>query len=263
MDVIKRLSFEVQGICDAIVDFSDEPFLRNITNNFIISVKEKNVEDILYMLNEIKKWYARNQTKIQSNDFVSDKEVHIDIERRVNSYISELNNYDKTINNSNPKTETKTGKKIFISHSSKDEKVCTAFVLLLEAIGISENVILYSSSPRHGIPGDEDIFSYLRRHISEGITVFYMLSDNYYESVYCLNEMGAAWIAQNDFSIFLLPNFTGNIKGVIDSKRKGFNIVNPIELTQLKRKLTQTFNLTISEEKWEEVKNNYLKAICE
>lgn len=259
MDVIKRLTFEVGGICDAILDYTDDPFIRNITNSLLNSIKEKSVEDIIYLLDEMKIWYARNQSEIQSNDFVYNKDTHIDIQRKINHYIEELNSIPITENLI--ESESNRMRKIFISHSSRDERYCTAFVNLLESIGFPEGTILYSSSPRHGIPGDEDIFEYLRKHITEGITVFYMLSDNYYNSVYCLNEMGAAWIAQNDFSIFLLPNFNGNIKGVIDSNKKAYNISNPIELIHLKRKLVEKYNLSLTEEKWEEVKNSYLKII--
>ncbi len=78
-----------------------------------------------------------------------------------------------------------------------------------------------------------------RNHIVEDITVFYMLSDNYYESPYCLNEMGAAWIALNDFSIFLLPNFSGDIRGVIDCNKKGYSLNVAHDLISLKDKLVK------------------------
>ncbi|UYY99650.1 TIR domain-containing protein [Peribacillus frigoritolerans] len=151
--------------------------------------------------------------------------------------------------------------KIFISHSSKDEIFCTAFVDFLEGIGIPEDMILYTSSPRHGIPGDENIFKYLRNHIAEGITVFYMLSDNYYQSPYCLNEMGAAWITQNDFSTFLLPNFTEGIKGVIDSDIKAYTLSVPYDLISLKAKLTKQFNLKVSDGKFEDLKSKLLNSV--
>ncbi|MCH7323824.1 TIR domain-containing protein [Solibacillus sp. MA9] len=152
-------------------------------------------------------------------------------------------------------------KKIFISHSSKDRTICDAFIDLLEGIGLSENVILYSSSSRHGIPGDIDIFEYLRGHLDGGINVYYMLSDNYYQSVYCLNEMGAAWVKQNDSSTFLLPNFTKSIEGVIDNKKKAFTLNNPIDLVYLKNKLIAEFKIEVSEAKWEEIKNKFLNTV--
>jgi len=148
--------------------------------------------------------------------------------------------------------------KIFISHSSLDKEICDAFVNLLEGIGIPEENIIYSSSPRHGVPANEGIFHFLRQHIAEGITVYYMLSDNYYESVYCLNEMGAAWVTQSDSSTFLLPNFTGQIKGVIDHNKKAYNLREPLDLIKLKNILVKQNNLQISELKWEEIKNRFL-----
>ncbi|PFM59524.1 TIR domain-containing protein [Bacillus cereus] len=151
--------------------------------------------------------------------------------------------------------------KLFISHASADKKVCDAFVDLLEDLGVPEEDILYSSSSRHGIPGGMDIFEYLRNNISNGITVYYMLSDNYYKSAYCLNEMGAAWVTQNDSSTFILPEFTVGIKGVIDSGKKAFTLSDPVELIQLKDKILEEFGGKISEKKWETVKSKFLETI--
>ncbi len=37
--------------------------------------------------------------------------------------------------------------------------------------------------------------------------MIYHLSDNYYDSVACLNEMGAAWVVQNDYTVVGIPGF--------------------------------------------------------
>ncbi|ART78503.1 TIR domain-containing protein [Sutcliffiella horikoshii] len=152
---------------------------------------------------------------------------------------------------------------MFISHSSKDEPICTAFVHLLEVLGVPETNILYSSSERFGIPADMNIFDYLRSSIVENFIVYYMLSDNYYESVYCLNEMGAVWVNQNDFSIYLLPNMSKSIVGVIDSNKKGYRLDNAINLNQLREKISRDFNNNISNNKWDEEKEKFLKIVYE
>jgi hypothetical protein len=267
MDIMRKLSFEVKGIYGTVNKYTSDSYITNIAKELINSVTQKNIEESIYLLEQIDIWYEKNQSEIQKNDYVMNKDSHLDIQSKIKDYLIELKKYSGEKNprldnifDDNNKDQSIT-KKIFISHSSKDKKICDAFVDLLESIGIPEEIILYSSSERHGIPGDNDIFEYLKDHISGGITVYYMLSDNYYQSVYCLNEMGAAWIAKNDFSIFLLPNFEGSITGVINGNKKAYNINNMYSLIQFKNKLLETFDLTISETKWEDIKSKFSNAL--
>lgn len=262
MDTLKRLSLEINGICGAISNYTGEPYIGNVITQLQLSVENQSLEDIKYLLNELKLWFEKHQQEIQFNNFVINKTMYLDIQEKINNYLNELKNYNsQPIQKNNNEQKDEQVKKIFISHASKDKVICNAFVELLEGIGIPESMILYSSSPRHGIPGDMDIFEYLRSHLADGITVYYMLSDNYYQSVYCLNEMGAAWVTQNDFSTFLLPNFTQSIDGVIDNKKKAYSLNNPVELVYLKNKLIEEFTVDVSDAKWEDIKNKFLEVV--
>lgn len=259
MDVLKRLTIEIEGIYGTIADYTSKPHIKNVTTQLRRAVEERQIEDIIYLLQEVDRWYEKNQSAIQRNSYVYNKEDHIELEKKIKEYIVELMEYKEETPQVTTKQVTENAKrKIFISHASADKEVCDAFVDILENLGVPEDEILYTSSPRHGVPGDMDIFEYLRSNISSGITVFYMLSDNYYKSAYCLNEMGAAWITQNDSSTFILPNLTVGIRGVIDGNKKAYNLSEPLELIQLKGKILEAFGGKISEAKWEEVKSEFL-----
>ena len=81
--------------------------------------------------------------------------------------------------------------KIFISHSSKDEKIVSAFVDLLFDIGLNTGQIFCTSVPGCGVLIDNDIYTSLKREFEEHqVHVVFMLSSNYYGSPACLNEMG-------------------------------------------------------------------------
>lgn len=262
MDVFKRLSFDMPGLTGAIKQYSGEDHIMNILKELSTAVDKRSVEESIYLLGIVKSWYANNQSSIQSNDFVYNKRIYIELEGKVRNYELELKDYTPPLVSLSVTNTNTMAKRIFISHSGNDKNYCDAFVDLLEEIGVPEHEILYSSSPRHGVPGDISIFEYLRQHIADGTTVFYMLSDNYYQSPYCLNEMGAAWIAQNDFSIFLLPDFNGKIRGVIDGAKKGYSLKEPVELYPLRDKIITMFELKpLSEGKWETIKNKFLKRI--
>ncbi|QST01795.1 TIR domain-containing protein [Pontibacillus sp. ALD_SL1] len=224
----------------------------------------------MFFLEKILNWYTSNLQKIENNEFVNNYDSHFEAAVQITNYfhtLKELSNRNELgienfdVNNTTHPKETILGNRIFISHSSKDERICTAFVNLLEVLGVPEENILYSSSERFGIPAGKDIFEYLKDSIVENFNVFYMLSDNYYNSVYCLNEMGAAWINQNDFSIYLLPNFHQGIEGVIDKNVKGSNLTSKVMLNQLRDKITHDFNTSISENRWEEEKDKFLEVV--
>jgi len=260
MDVFTKLDMEIDGIEENVNSYTGDGYINNIFENLKENIKSRKIGQTKYLLGKAIEWYNDKQRAIQSNDHVLVKKQHIKNQEMLENFYKELENV-KELDENGYNKEEKLTKKIFISHSSKDKKTCDSFVKLLENLGVPEKDILYTSSNRHGVPCDENIFEYLKRHIMKGITVYYMLSDNYYESAYCLNEMGAAWVVQNNFSTFLLPNFTGDINGVIDKDKKAFTLSSPMDLIEFKDKIIKKYNATISSKKWEEIKNEFLKTI--
>ncbi len=80
--------------------------------------------------------------------------------------------------------------KLFLSHSSKDIAIVGAFVDFMYKIGLTEKDIVCTSVASTKIPVNEDIYEYLNTLLSdERIFVIFFLSDNYYSSPVCLNEM--------------------------------------------------------------------------
>lgn len=116
--------------------------------------------------------------------------------------------------------------KIFISHASANKNHANAFVELLRNIGIKEGEIIYTSNTVYGIPTGKNIFDWLKTQISEKPFVIYLLSREYYLSIVCLNEMGAAWIVENEHAVIFTPNFDIACKefqsGVLDPREMGF-----------------------------------------
>lgn len=159
--------------------------------------------------------------------------------------------------------------KVFISHSSLDKNYVAALVELLEDIGLNEQQIFCSSISGYGIPLDEDIYDYLKLQFdNHELHVILVLSDNYYESVACMNEMGAAWMLQSKYTTVLLPGFEfKNIKGAINPRKIGLKLDNDStdvkeKLGQLKDSLLEEFNLPpITDVRWERKRDNFINAI--
>lgn len=157
--------------------------------------------------------------------------------------------------------------KVFISHASKDSEYVKVFVNLLEDIGLSEDEIVCSSISGYGIPLGEDIYDWLSSQFQEyNLHIIFMLSNNYYQSVACLNEMGAAWVLKQKYDTVLLPNFDFiQIKGAINPNKIGIKLDSSVEelnhrLNELKDNLIEEFGLkVISATKWERHRNEFVE----
>lgn len=159
--------------------------------------------------------------------------------------------------------------KIFISHSSYDKDYANAVFELLEDIGLNEKQIFCSSIPGCGIPLDQDIYTYIKQQFQEySMHVIFVLSDNYYQSSACLNEMGATWILQNRYTSILLPGFEfKDIEGAINPRKMSLKLDNrPMEvkeqLGKLKDSILEEFSLpSLTDVRWEQKRNLFLDKI--
>lgn len=157
--------------------------------------------------------------------------------------------------------------RLFISHAGKDKKIVTEFVELLYSMGLTSDDMFCSSIPELGIPFGNNIYQYLRNLIDgEEICTFFMLSENYYNSPDCLNEMGAVWVKQKEYVTFLLPGFkSSQIRGVIDPRDIAieFEEKNDLrkKLNDLKEKIQKDFQLNINVNRWEFCRERFINSI--
>lgn len=138
--------------------------------------------------------------------------------------------------------------KIFISHSSKNDYYGNALVNLLTGIGISGDQIIFTSNTAYGIPIGQNIFDWLKNQIIEKPYVLYLLSPEYYKSVACLNEMGAAWVIENKHTMIFTPDFKLDSyefqNGAIDPREIGFYINNIDKLIAFIDSLRADYKIT-------------------
>lgn len=159
--------------------------------------------------------------------------------------------------------------KIFISHSSKDEKIVSAFVDLLFDIGLNTGHIFCTSVLGCGVLVDNDIYASLKREFEEHqVHVIFMLSGNYYSSPACLNEMGAAWILQTTYTSILLPGFEfREIDGAVNPRQMAIKLDESADhlkekLGQLKNNFIEKFGLSpLPDTRWESRRDAFITSI--
>lgn len=160
--------------------------------------------------------------------------------------------------------------KIFISHASKDIEIVKKFVEVLYHIGLNEENLFCSSVPELSVPEGKNIYDYLAELFQkEKIYVIFILSDNYYNSIYCLNEMGAAWVTKSEYTSILMPNFEyKEIKGPIDPMKASIKLNNELAASYLdsfKVKLQNMFEIKenfISDSRWQRYRDEFIINSC-
>lgn len=160
---------------------------------------------------------------------------------------------------------------LFISHSSEDKVYMSALVEMLEDIGMPKGSFVCTSIPGYGIPGGCDTFDWLREQFeNNNLRVLFSLSENYYRSPACLNEMGAAWITKSTATLLLLPGFSfGDIKGCVNPREIGISFDSDDQ--ELKHRLNEFKDFLVSEHslqpiipiRWERHRDNLIRTVRE
>ena len=95
---------------------------------------------------------------------------------------------------------------IFISHASSDALLVDALVQLIEGgIGIASTQIFCTSLEEQGVPPGVDFKSHIKERLGEARTVVAVVSPRYYNSAFCMCELGATWALAKDFIPLLVP----------------------------------------------------------
>jgi len=155
--------------------------------------------------------------------------------------------------------------KYFISHSSKNFHYGESIVQLLIDIGVSHEDIIFTSKSGFGIPKGENIFDWLKSKIEDKPFVIYLLSDEYYSSVACLNEIGAAWIVENKHIALFTPGFNLNNpkfkEGAIDPRKIGVFIDDKNDMLEFVTLISKNENKYIKPVIINHAVTSFLKSI--
>lgn len=160
---------------------------------------------------------------------------------------------------------------IFLSHKSDDKCYADALEKFIIGLGVKDNQLIYSSHPLHKIPLDENIYNYLRKNIKRNIFMIILWSNKYLESPACLNEMGAAWVVQCDYTNIYVPTFSfGNPKYhecAVDTRKMGAVLNGDANCKQnmleLKDKIESLFNQKNDQSKITYLLDNFMTEIKE
>lgn len=157
-----------------------------------------------------------------------------------------------------------TEKIVLISHCSKDLEYVEQFTKLVDNMRLREFgvQIICSSLDGYGIPNNEKIYSYLKQQFNKDIFVILLLSDNYFDSAACMNEMGATWISTDNYQAVLIPECEyKKIRGAIDASNVCFKLDDKYRIDELRKSLLRFANANVDDSTWSVRLDEYITEI--
>lgn len=127
--------------------------------------------------------------------------------------------FDQISENEQLKTKKELPAVIFISHRSTDKRVADMLVDFLIGTGIPRNNVFCSSLPGNDI--NEKISDEVKNALKNSAVNIAILSSDYYESAFCLNEAGVLWYSDVPVIPIAMPEITpNNMFGFLNSNYK-------------------------------------------
>lgn len=273
LELLNKIRIETGSIKSILSAYTSDSIVINYIAQLENALNVIDIESIKYCLSCIKAWYNSNINNIMHNNFVHNVSEHQSSMNKINLFAQEVEKIPDTfmkkseeiINTSN------TEPLIFLSHCSKDKKYGDALEYFITGLGVKSSQLIYTSHPLHKIPLDANIYDYLRKNINKNVFMIILWSNDYLESPACLNEMGAAWVAQSDYTNIYVPDFEfGNKKYhecAVDTKKMGAVLKNDqhckTAMIELKNKIQELFSLENDEVKVNYILDEFMKKIRE
>ncbi len=135
--------------------------------------------------------------------------------------------------------------KVFISHATEDKDLADALIdVLTSSSDLSPDDILCTSPDGMKLTPGVNFVDRLQKYVADARTVVLLLSETYYDSVFCLCELGAAWALKQDIVPLVVPplpkSAIGDVLlgihvGSIDSKEDLSSLMSRIQSKTGKR----------------------------
>ena len=155
------------------------------------------------------------------------------------------------------------GKRIFISHSSKDKQLVKDFVnhILCLGIGLNPDDILCTSIEDMTMRNGEDVRKHIQDNIRSAEYSFLLISDNYKSSEVCMNEMGAVWAYDANVRLYLLPDANFDKIGWLCDTRKADKLTDSVALNSLYREMIEHFFLHENFLHWSQQREMFVRRV--
>lgn len=272
-DILNQLKIEVGSFKSTALTWDKKGNICNYFEQLEQALNNDNIKSIKFCLRLIDEWYNQTIDRIVNAQLCPHKNEHKNNAAKIKLFLDKVSQIpDNYIvqKEDNSKKGLSNNPIIFISHSSSDKKYGDALRNFIVGLGVKDNQLIYTSHELNGIPMDKNIYEYLRENFDNKVFMIILWSNTYLESPACLNEMGAAWVTQSDYTNVYVPDFEfGNPKYhqcAVDTRKMGPVLKNDghckTKMIELKDKILKMFNLEIDEKHLMVLLDVFMKEIA-
>lgn len=149
--------------------------------------------------------------------------------------------------------------RIFISHAQSDEPLIHAFVDLLHlGLNLKQENIFCTSLEGTGIPRGSNFVEFIKQEFKGSEFVIVVITPAFYESLFCLCELGATWILGRDFIPLLVPPLDyDDLKAVLIGTQSG-SINDKRTLNELRDRLVAVGIASGATDTWETKRDTFI-----
>lgn len=150
-------------------------------------------------------------------------------------------------------------KKIFISHASKDKEIADLLVDLMQTgLNIPSEDIFCTSLEGLRIPVGSNFIEHIKKQLVSPEVVISLLSPNYFQSQFCLCELGATWaMTHKHIPILIPPASHTDINGVLTGTQV-VDIKNKYDLSEFQESIAGILKIKVNQTRWEKKRDNFL-----
>jgi hypothetical protein len=152
---------------------------------------------------------------------------------------------------------------LFISHAAVDAPVTKAFVNLLEGgIGVPPKNIFCTSNKGQGIRPGSEFKTSIRENLDDATIVIALISENYYNSPFCMCELGGSWLQAKEFIPILIPPIRFKDMKAVLVGLQALRIQTAEDLDELRDELADRLGFKpLPTPRWNEKRDEFLKAL--
>ena len=181
-------------------------------------------------------------------------------------YEKSLNQKIKFYEESPIRKENKEMTKIFISHSSKDEKIVNLFVEKILQLGLLVKLtdIFCTTTDGTKIKSGEDWRNAIKEGLQNAKVTILIITSNYKESEICQNESGGAWIASQKVIPLIIEPVGYKTVGILQEPNQCSKLSDEKSLDQLKDIIHEKLETPVGERKsdvWTKYKKKFLSEL--
>lgn len=165
-----------------------------------------------------------------------------------------------------PTPKSKSGKRIFISHTSPDKLITQDFIdiILVGALGVGIEDIFASTIEGAKIESGDDWRDSIRENLQTAKITFIIITPHFKESEVSLNEMGAAWVLSGKTIPVIVEPINYKTVGVIQQTKQIEKLLDEGSLDRIRDVVQRELEIPagkIKSDRWTQKKKEFIAKL--